>query len=279
MHYYSHHIDSYTSATRHLTLLEDLAYRRMLEVYYRDEGPLQGDAAAIARRIGMREQIAEVQSVLAEFFTNTTDGWCNGRCETEIDNYRQVVDRNRTNGALGGRPKKPSGFPVGSQSQPSGIPLETQSKPTGNPPNPNPVPQPQSNSNLPPPRTAGSDGGGGGIASLQSGEGERGPEFHDVTLGERHAIFALLGATTMRSKSKNRRQILDEIAASLALDGLSSDQVRRLIAKAKAETKGDYGALLGEWLRPGVWRDKWAEIVEGRTGGLLAGLASNRRID
>jgi hypothetical protein len=58
---------------------------------------------------------------------------------------------------------------------------------------------------------------------------------------------------------------------------MGSDQARRLIAKAKAETKGDYGALLGEWFRPGTWRDKWAEIVSGRVGGLVAGIAARTR--
>lgn len=146
MHYYSHHIDSYTSSTRHLTPMEDLAYRRMLEVYYRDEGPLQGDAETVARRIGLREFSKDVAAVLGEFFTSTPEGWRQERCDRELAEYRQVVERNRANGVLGGRPKKPTGFPVGSQSVPSGNPLATQSKPTGNPPNPTPNPTPTPNS-------------------------------------------------------------------------------------------------------------------------------------
>lgn len=153
MHYYSHHIDSYTSATRHLTPMEDLAYRRMLDVYYRDEGPLQGDAAAVARRVGLREFVESVAVVLAEFFTETGAGWRQQRCEEELANYRQVVERNRANGGLGGRPKKPTGFPVGSQSVPTGNPLGTQSKPTGNPPNPTPNPTPTPNSESLSPQT------------------------------------------------------------------------------------------------------------------------------
>jgi uncharacterized protein YdaU (DUF1376 family) len=142
MHYYSHHIDSYTSSTRHLTPMEDLAYRRMLEVYYRDEGPLQGDAATVARRIGLREFVESVAVVLAEFFTETEAGWRQERCEEELAHYRQVVERNRANGNLGGRPRKPSGLPSGSQSVASRNPVATQSKPTGNPPNPTPNPNP-----------------------------------------------------------------------------------------------------------------------------------------
>lgn len=142
MHYYSHHIDSYTSSTRHLTPMEDLAYRRMLEVYYRDEGPLQGSAEDIARRICLREHVAEVGSVLKEFFVSTPDGWRQSRCDRELADYRQVVERNRANGVRGGRPKKPTGNPVETQSVPSGNPSGTHEKPTGNPPNPTPTPNP-----------------------------------------------------------------------------------------------------------------------------------------
>ena len=35
MHYYPHHIGDYKSATAHLSNEEDLAYRRLLEMYKR----------------------------------------------------------------------------------------------------------------------------------------------------------------------------------------------------------------------------------------------------
>jgi uncharacterized protein YdaU (DUF1376 family) len=303
MHYYSHHIDSYTSATRHLLPLEDLAYRRMLDVYYRDERPLQGDAAAVARRIGLRENVAEVRAVLDEFFVFTPEGWRQVRCDAEIAEYQQAAQRNRVNGARGGRPRgtgkqpgrnpggappdgdpsdlgfhvEPAGNPVGFGSVASGVPTGCRSEPGGNPPNPNPVPQSPVLSTQPPPSSDGYPLSGAGRASPDAGDGERGAEPPDPDPGERQAIFALLGATPLRSNSKNRRQILDEIAGAVVADGMGSDQARRLIAKAKAETKGDYGALLGEWFRPGAWRDTWAEIVSGRVGGLVAGIAARTR--
>ena len=40
MNFYPFHIGDYASATRHLTWIEDAAYRRLLDVYYVKEGPL-----------------------------------------------------------------------------------------------------------------------------------------------------------------------------------------------------------------------------------------------
>ncbi len=108
------------------------------------------------------------------------------------------------------------------------------------------------------------------------GIGERGGGV-DPDPGDAQAMFALLCATPMRSRAKNRRQILNEIAGAMAADGMGSDQLRRLIAKARAESNGDYCGLLGNWLKPGVWREKWQEIVGGRVGGLVAGIAAHRR--
>ena len=55
MHYYQFNIGDYASHTRHLDLLEDLAYRRILDLYYLHERPLNGDATLVAKQIGMRD--------------------------------------------------------------------------------------------------------------------------------------------------------------------------------------------------------------------------------
>lgn len=91
MHFYGFNIGDYASHTRHLTLLEDLAYRRLLDLYYLHEQPLQGDAAAIARLIGMREHSAEVATVLQDFFQETPEGWRNERADEEVAAYRKKV--------------------------------------------------------------------------------------------------------------------------------------------------------------------------------------------
>lgn len=83
MNYYSFHIGDYKSHTNHLSLLEDLAYRRMLDMYYLTESPLP-DTKQIARHICMRDNIEDIQVVLDEFFKLTPDGYIHARCEREI---------------------------------------------------------------------------------------------------------------------------------------------------------------------------------------------------
>jgi len=85
MRFYSFHIGDYASHTRHLTLMEDLAYRRLLDLYYLHERPLNARSADVARAIGMRDYEAEVATVLAEFFELVEgSGWINRRADEEI---------------------------------------------------------------------------------------------------------------------------------------------------------------------------------------------------
>lgn len=81
--------------TRHLSLIEDLAYRRLLDAYYTSEGPLPHLPQDCARLVAMREHSGEVESVLNEFFTHTERGWENCRCEEEIGKYRKLADSAR----------------------------------------------------------------------------------------------------------------------------------------------------------------------------------------
>lgn len=88
MNYYPFHLGDYTSHTAHLEPLEDLAFRRMLDLYYMRESPLPADASEVARLIRMRQAAEQVQTVLAEFFTLTEVGWCHDRCDYEIERMR-----------------------------------------------------------------------------------------------------------------------------------------------------------------------------------------------
>lgn len=85
MHYYYFHIGDYASHTRHLTLIEDIAYRRLLDLYYMNEKPIAADHAA--RLIGMREHGHDVLAVLIEFFTETEEGFINKRADEEIAKF------------------------------------------------------------------------------------------------------------------------------------------------------------------------------------------------
>ena len=88
MHYYQFNIGDYASHTRHLTNLEDLAYRRLLDAYYLQEHPLNAGLTSVARQINMREYETEVKAVLEEFFTLTDEGWFHQRVDKEIKHFQ-----------------------------------------------------------------------------------------------------------------------------------------------------------------------------------------------
>lgn len=142
MNYFKFHIGDYNRSARHLSNEEDLAYRRLLDMYYDTEAPIPLETQWVARRIRVDTEIVEI--VLKDMFERTEDGWRHARCDQEIDEYHRKAERNRENGKRGGRPKtvakKPKENPVGSQSEPSGNlnqePLTTNHKPDITPLNP-----------------------------------------------------------------------------------------------------------------------------------------------
>jgi len=93
MHYYQFNIGDYASHTRHLTALEDIALRRLLDIYYLHERPLNVCLTTVARQINMREFESEIKTVLEEFFSLTTEGWVNARADKEIAHYKAKIEQ------------------------------------------------------------------------------------------------------------------------------------------------------------------------------------------
>jgi uncharacterized protein YdaU (DUF1376 family) len=93
MHYFNFNIGDYASHTRHLSLLEDLAYRRLIDAYYLSEKPFIGSASDIAKDIGMTSQIEEVFYVLSKYFEQDETGWFNKRCDEEIAKYHEKQEQ------------------------------------------------------------------------------------------------------------------------------------------------------------------------------------------
>ncbi len=96
MNYYPFHLGDYAAHTKHLGLLEDLAYRRMIDLYYTTEKPLPKDPENIARLIGMREHGSIVAEILSDFFLESEEGYRSKRCDGEIKKYRAKADRARS---------------------------------------------------------------------------------------------------------------------------------------------------------------------------------------
>lgn len=122
MNHYPHHIGDYLKDTAHLDPLEDGIYRRMIDLYYTQEGPLEADTASLCRRLRLdvKRHGKTLSSLLGEFFklNDLETRWHHSRCDREIEAYQAKADANRKNGKLGGRPKvtheeptnNPSGF-------------------------------------------------------------------------------------------------------------------------------------------------------------------------
>ena len=136
MHYYSFHVSDYIHDTAHLSNYEDLAFRRLLDLYYTSEKPIPNKTHEVSRRIRMANQIHAVQTVLEEFFMfdMENDCWFHKRCDETIAAYQAKAERNREVGKLGGRPKSnpdanPEETQVVSKHNPNQEPITNNHKP------------------------------------------------------------------------------------------------------------------------------------------------------
>ena len=90
MHFYPFHIGDYAKHTKGLSVIEDIAYRRILDEYYLSEQPLNGSPTDVARLIGMREYIDDVAYVLNRFFVPLDGKWFSSRADAEIEKYHGI---------------------------------------------------------------------------------------------------------------------------------------------------------------------------------------------
>ena len=134
MYYYTFHIGDYRSATAHLTNEEDLAYRRLMDMYYDTELPIPDDLTWVARRI--RVSVDVVKAVLQDMFVLCDEGWENERCAEEIKAYKRMGE--------GGRRGAAKRWGKGSDNPPITTPLQPQCQPITN--NQEPITKNQSKS-------------------------------------------------------------------------------------------------------------------------------------
>lgn len=92
MNFYPFHIGDYISHTSHLSDAEDLAYRRMMDLYYMSEMPFPHDLKNLARKVKSSPEIVDL--ILNEFFEfNESDLlWHNTRADKEIAKYQFVKE-------------------------------------------------------------------------------------------------------------------------------------------------------------------------------------------
>jgi len=123
MNYYQHHIGDYSTATKHLSLIEDAIYMRLLWAYYRDEKPLPNDLNKVAWMVGVRtkKEKTALALLLETFFVLQADGWHNLRADKEIEHYRKTQAKAKAGanarwGSKEAAPEQDTGNPQGDAS-------------------------------------------------------------------------------------------------------------------------------------------------------------------
>ena len=91
-------------------MLEDGAYRRLMDTIYLREGPLPADREQVHRLVKAftKAEKTAVDSILAEFFVLTDAGYTNARCDEELAETREKSERARQSGLASGRSRKRS---------------------------------------------------------------------------------------------------------------------------------------------------------------------------
>jgi len=249
MNYYPLHIGDYASHTAHLEPMEDLAYRRLLDVYYTREAPLPADIQATAKLVRMRSMSADVESVLREFFTLTAEGWTNKRADAEIQVMREKQDKQRE------KANKRWEY----QRQARGIATASHddaaaSKPdaVAMPPTPTPTPTP--------------------TPKVRNTARERAPDCPD---GVASQVWADWLALRKAKRAPVTSTVLEGAAQEAATAGLSLEDFLRVWCR-----RGTQG-LEASWLKPhergspgppaeSTWQREAREQVERMTGGLVS---------
>ena len=122
VNFYKHYLGDYGRKTAHLSLIQEGAYRRMLDHYYGTMKPLPQDSASLCRisRAFSKDEQEAVQFIAEQFFSIGRDGLLhNKRADEEISKWTAQAEVNRITGRLGGRPKTESVSESGTEQEPS----------------------------------------------------------------------------------------------------------------------------------------------------------------
>ena len=104
MHYYQHHIVDFIKATARLSDTQAMGYLRLLWMYYDSEKPLKPDAKVLAFQVGAT--VEETEMLLESFFWLAENGWHHTRCDKEIEDYRQFLNKKSNAGKASAEQRK-----------------------------------------------------------------------------------------------------------------------------------------------------------------------------
>lgn len=104
--YYSWFPTIYQQDTQHLSLHEDGAYRRLIDHYMLTRAPLPADDRALARIVGVGlTEWESLKPIVMSYFKPTGFSYEHTFCETVLQNDRFRIEKSRSNGGKGGRPR------------------------------------------------------------------------------------------------------------------------------------------------------------------------------
>lgn len=134
MNRYNFFPGDYLRATVDLSMMQDGAYRRLIDWCFANEKPIPTDESRfrVARAFTDEEREA-TQWVLDRFFEKTEQGYVNARIEEEIAKALPKIRAAKANGSKGGRPRKTQQVSkheteTGTQNEPQNEPKENQSR-------------------------------------------------------------------------------------------------------------------------------------------------------
>jgi hypothetical protein len=104
MHYYQHHIGDFIKATSRLSDSQTMAYLRLLWMYYDSEKPLKPDIKVLAFQIGASQEDTEL--LLESYFVLCDSGWHQKRCDIEISEYRELLNKKSNAGKASAEQRK-----------------------------------------------------------------------------------------------------------------------------------------------------------------------------
>ena len=104
MDWYRFNVIEYRRTTRDLPDAEDLAFRRLIDLYFIGEGPLPFDKDSLVRAVGLDWDC--IEPVLKTFFELTPEGYLNIALQENVNRRIRKRLMNVQAGRLGGRKKK-----------------------------------------------------------------------------------------------------------------------------------------------------------------------------
>ncbi|HEY9101699.1 YdaU family protein [Chitinimonas sp.] len=131
--WYPFFVADYARDTAQLSMLEDGAYRRLLDHYYLTGQPLPTTAVQLHRicRAVQADEQAAVDAVVAQFFTLGEQGWTHQRVEAELRKNSEI-SKKRSSAALKRHGKLAQGQPAAAEQISSALqvqlPVQTQSQ-------------------------------------------------------------------------------------------------------------------------------------------------------